>query len=235
LKTGGGIDIRELESELQKREKNPKGGVLPGDLYLGYTLAAAVVLVTPGPTILQVIAYSLERGRRVTGYAVVGVVLGDFTALTLSLAGLGLILSTSAALFTLFKWIGALYLIYLGIRTFFAPVEKQELEIERRKTGIRTIMGRLFVITALNPKGICFFIAFLPQFVSRSGPVFPQLVLLGGTFLVMAAVNVFAYSHLAGFARERLLGRKTRTAFNRVGGGILVAAGLMTAASHRAG
>src|SRR5450755_2853389 len=90
--------------------------------WLGFVAAAAVLLAIPGPTVLLVISYALGHGRRSAYATVAGVALGDFTAMTASMLGLGAMLATSAALFTVLKWVGAIYLVYLGIKLWRAPV-----------------------------------------------------------------------------------------------------------------
>src|SRR5215470_14929556 len=89
--------------------------------WLGFVAASAVLLAIPGPTVLLVISYALGHGRRSAHATVAGVALGDFTSMTASMLGLGALLAASAALFTALKWIGAAYLVYLGIKLWRAP------------------------------------------------------------------------------------------------------------------
>src|SRR5690606_21870981 len=89
--------------------------------WLAFAAASAVVVAIPGPTILLVVSYALGHGRKMAGATVAGVTLGDFTAMTASMLGLGALLAASATLFTLLKWVGAAYLIYLGIKLWRAP------------------------------------------------------------------------------------------------------------------
>lgn len=164
------------------------------DTWVAYAAATVILLVIPGPTILTVISYSLTHGRRANVALVAGVALGDSTALVLSLVGLGAVLAASATLFTAVKWAGGLYLIYLGLRMLRGgalppPVEGPgELPLESH--------GRVFLntwlVTALNPKGIIFFIAFLPQFLRPSADVAAQLWVFAVTFVVLATLNVWA-------------------------------------------
>lgn len=95
---------------------------MPIENWLAFVAASAIMLAIPGPTILLVISYALGHGRNASSATVAGVALGDFTAMTASMLGLGALLATSAALFTVLKWIGAAYLIYLGIKLWRAPV-----------------------------------------------------------------------------------------------------------------
>jgi threonine/homoserine/homoserine lactone efflux protein len=203
------------------------------ELFLAYLAAAAVLLVIPGPTITLVIGYALAEGRRAAWATVAGVALGDLTAVTLSLAGLGALLAASAALFTAVKWAGAAYLVYLGIRLWRTePAPEKLAGISGRSS--RKMLAHAWAVTSLNPKSIVFFVAFLPQFVAHDHPVLPQLVLLGATFVAMAAVNAAAYAWLAGRARSAIARPSVLRAVNRIGGTILIGAGLATVALKRA-
>jgi len=204
------------------------------ELYLAYVAATVLVLMVPGPTVMLVVGYALAEGRRAALATVVGVGLGDLTAMVVSLAGLGALMAASASLFTALKWIGAAYLIYLGIRLWRAPVDDGPAPPEASVRSRRSMAGHAFAVTALNPKGIAFFVAFLPQFVRPDAPALPQLLLLGGTFLVLAIVNAAAYALLAARARDALRRPGTRRAVNRIAGGVLMGAGALTAATHRA-
>jgi threonine/homoserine/homoserine lactone efflux protein len=202
------------------------------ELWLAFVAAAAVVLVIPGPTITLVIGYALAEGRRSAWATVAGVALGDSTALILSLAGVGAILAASATLFNLVKLAGALYLVYLGIRLWRAEPKPPSLG----ETGVRTplkMMAHAYAVTALNPKSLIFFMAFLPQFIERDALILPQLALLAVTFVVMATLNASAYAWLAGAARGLIRSSRVLKTINRIGGGVLVGAGLATAATLR--
>ena len=203
------------------------------EIWLAFTVATVVVLAIPGPTILLVISYALSDGRRSTWYTVPGVALGDFVALTASVAGMGALIAASATAFTVLKGVGAAYLIYLGIRMWRAGSNGGAAEAGVPQRRGRAMTGHAFAVTALNPKSIAFFVAFLPQFVVAGQPVLPQLVILGATFLVLAVVNAAAYGILAGTAR-RSFGRPWVIKLaNRLGGSLLIGAGVMTAALRR--
>lgn len=205
---------------------------MTGELFAAYVVATLVVLAIPGPTILLVVSYAVSRGRRATLPSVIGVALGDTTAATFSLLGLGALLATSASLFVLLKWVGAAYLIYLGIKMWREGATSLDVLAPPENDG-RKILLHAWLVTALNPKGIVFFIAFLPQFVSPEAPVAPQLVLLGTTFVVLAIVNAAAYALLASAVRERFRQPGMLKMAQRIGGSVLIAAGLATAAVQR--
>src|SRR5271167_2776694 len=111
------------------RHHTTQGGlVMALDHWLAFVAASAVLLAIPGPTVLLVISYALGHGRRSATSTVAGVALGDFTAMTASMLGLGALLATSAALFTGLKWVGAAYLVFLGIKLWRAPVAEAAID-----------------------------------------------------------------------------------------------------------
>ncbi|MDQ0315294.1 LysE family translocator [Amorphus orientalis] len=202
------------------------------DVFAAYVVATLVVLAIPGPTVLLVVSYAVSRGRRATLPSVVGVALGDATAATVSLLGLGALLAASASLFVLLKWIGAAYLVYLGVKMWRQGATPLDLAAPPEKDG-RRILLHAWLVTALNPKGIVFFIAFLPQFVSPASAVAPQLLLLGATFVLLAIVNAALYAVLASAVRDRVRRPATLAAAQRIGGSVLIAAGVATATVNR--
>lgn len=201
--------------------------------WIAYILATTIILIIPGPTIILVISQAVAHGRRSVIPLVAGVIFGDFTAMTLSLLGLGAIMSASAALFTLFKWVGALYLLYLGIRLWRTNPHDGTVQTKKEEISPRSLFKRSYIVTALNPKGIAFFVAFLPQFINHQAAVFSQLVMLGGTFLVLALMNAALYAVFASQLRETIKRTKVRRWFNRCGGTALIGAGIITAGMQR--
>ena len=113
--------------------------------------ASAVLLVIPGPTILLVVSYALGQGWRTALPMAVGVALGDFTAMTLSMLGIGALLMTSATVFTVLKWVGAAYLVYLGVKLFRAGGALDAKPRAEAASAAR-MMGHAWLVTALNPK-----------------------------------------------------------------------------------
>ena len=197
--------------------------------WLALVAASVVMLAIPGPTVLLVVSYALSHGRKAASATVAGVALGDFTAMTASLLGLGALLATSAEVFHVLRLIGAAYLVYLGIKLWRAPVAGLVMA-ETAETNRTRIFLHAYAVTALNPKGIVFFVAFLPQFLSRDRPLFGQFLICEATFLVLATLTATAYALLAAGARRTIRRPATQRVVNRVGGGLLVGAGLFTAA-----
>src|SRR3954470_19942385 len=131
-------------------------------LWTAFVAASAILVLIPGPTVLLVVSYSLGQGWRTALPMAIGVALGDFTAMTLSMLGVGALLATSATIFTVLKWIGAAYLVWLGIKLWRSG---GALAAEPRTSGASRakMLGHAWLVTALNPKSLTFFIAFLPQ------------------------------------------------------------------------
>lgn len=200
--------------------------------WFAFAVASTVLLLIPGPTVLLVVSYALTQGRKVAIATAAGVALGDFTAMTVSLAGLGALLLASATLFTVLKWIGAAYLIFLGIKLWRAsPV----LPDVAAATGdhARSIFGHAFVVTALNPKSIAFFVAFVPQFIAHDAALLPQLAVMEVTFVGLAALNALAYALAADRLRRRIRRPEVLKWINRAGASCLVGMGAAMAALAR--
>ena len=202
---------------------------MPLETWLAYTLVATTFLLIPGPTIILVISYSLLRGRQAVIALVLGVGLGDLTAMSLSFLGVGVLLQTVAIAFYLIKWLGAAYLIWLGIKMWLSASEFTDLDKKTRSNAWREIFSSAYITTALNPKSIVFFLAFIPQFIEPELPFTTQAVILGATFFVLAIISVLGYAALAIYAGQQLHLPLIQRWTHRIGGGLLIGAGGMTA------
>ncbi|WP_233883569.1 LysE family translocator [Paraburkholderia flagellata] len=197
--------------------------------WLPFAIASAILVAIPGPTVLLVVSYALGHGRRYALATTAGVALGDFTAMTASMLGLGVVLAASATLFTALKWVGAAYLVYLGVKLWRAPVGEDDApDTSETRTG--RIFAHAYAVTALNPKSIIFFVAFVPQFIDPHTAMTPQIVVFEATFLALATFNAFAYALLAAAARKVVRSQRVQRAINRTGGTLLIGAGLFAAA-----
>jgi threonine/homoserine/homoserine lactone efflux protein len=209
--------------------------------WLPFAIASAILVAIPGPTVLLVVSYALSHGRRYALATTVGVALGDFTAMTASMLGLGVVLAASATLFTVLKWVGAAYLTYLGIKLWRAPIvqprtpEAPESAESPAPSETRTgrILAHAYAVTALNPKSIVFFVAFVPQFIDPHLPALPQIVIFEATFLALATLNAFGYAMLAAAARKAVRSPRVQGIVNRTGGSLLIGAGLFAALWRR--
>ncbi len=197
------------------------------DVWLAFVAASTLLLVIPGPTILLVMSYGLGQGWRAALPTAIGVALGDFTAMTLSMLGIGALLAASATLFTALKWLGAAYLIWLGVKLWRAG-GKLDAEPRTSAAGAMSMVGHAWLVTALNPKSITFFVAFLPQFLDRNGDFWTQLLIFEVTFLVLAFANALTYGLVASRARNLVGNARAIGMFNKAGGALLVGAGLAT-------
>ena len=200
-------------------------------LWLAFVAAATVLVLIPGPTVTLVVGYALSQGRRAALATAFGVALGDFTAMTASLAGLGALLAASATLFTIVKIAGAAYLVFLGFKLWTAPVgtdRAPETPGPAPKSN-RAMFWHAFAVTALNPKSIVFFVAFVPQFIDGTAPYGPQVMILIATFVTLGLSNALAYAYAASGARLFLSRPAVLRAVNRVGGGLLMGAGASAA------
>lgn len=201
---------------------------MPLELWLAFAAASALLLAIPGPTVLLVIAYALGAGRRVALWTALGVFLGDLLAISASVVGLGALLAASATLFTLLKWIGGAYLIWLGWKLFAAPAEGGAVTALGADRSGPAMCLHAFLVTATNPKSIVFFIAFLPQFLDAAAPAAPQLAIMVATFTLLGAANALIYAFAAGALRARIRRPSVMRWLNRGGGGALMAMGAAT-------
>ena len=195
------------------------------ETWLAFAAASIILLIIPGPTVLLVVSYALGQGWRTALPMAIGVALGDFTAMTLSMVGVGALLAASATVFTILKWIGAAYLVWLGIRLWRAG---STLSAEPRADAASAarMLGHAWLVTALNPKGITFFVAFLPQFIDPHADFLAQMIVFEATFLTLAFANVLGYALLAARARTLVRRPGTIRALGRIGGSLLIGAGV---------
>jgi threonine/homoserine/homoserine lactone efflux protein len=200
--------------------------------WLAFLAASGILVLIPGPTVLLVVSYALGQGWRTALPMAIGVALGDFTAMTLSMLGLGALLAASGAVFTALKWAGAAYLVWLGIKLWRAG-GTLDAKPRRDATPPVKMLLHAFAVTALNPKSLTFFVAFLPQFLDRNADFLPQMLVCEATFLALAFGNAIGYALVASRARSLMRNRRAITLVNRVGGSLLIGAGI-AAVSMRA-
>lgn len=203
-------------------------------LWLAFVAASVVLLMIPGPTVLLVLSYSLSKGRAVAVSSALGVAAGDLIAMTASLLGLGALVMASATLFTALKWLGAAYLVFLGVKLWRSAAETDLQQMTTAlPTAARSVFGHNALVTALNPKSIAFFIAFVPQFIDGAAPLLPQAVILIATFVTLAALNALAYALLAAQLRHWIARPSLIAGLTRAGGTVLIAMGVATGLMRR--
>jgi threonine/homoserine/homoserine lactone efflux protein len=202
-----------------------------------FVAAALALLLVPGPAVFYVVARSVEGGR-VTGLvSVLGVELGTLVHVVFAAIGLSAVLVSSATAFSVVKWLGAAYLVYLGLQHLLAREGDEDDELS---TGGATRLLRVFtqsvLVQVLNPKVALFFLAFLPQFVDPSrGAAWTQVIVLGATLAILGLFTDGLYALAGGAAADWLKRRSAGSGLRRVrryvSGGIYLALGAATAVS----
>jgi threonine/homoserine/homoserine lactone efflux protein len=198
-----------------------------------FAVAAVTLLVIPGPAVLYIVTRSVDQGRAAGLASVCGVHVGTLVHVAAAALGLSALLVSSATAYHAVRWLGAAYLIWLGVRRLLAKDEPSESVKSPRtsRLGLRRIFAQGVVVNVLNPKTALFFLAFLPQFVDVSrGSVPFQVVVFGVAFVLLGLASDSAYALLAstgaGWLRRRP--RVARTS-RLVSGGVLISLGLTTA------
>jgi homoserine/homoserine lactone efflux protein len=192
------------------------------ELFAAFLLIAAVLVITPGPIVTLVIATGAREGLRAALTTVVGTTLGNALLLAAIAFGLSWVVRNTATLFEILRWIGAAYLIWLGIQAWRHAGETGAASLPRGHVHV----WRGFAVALSNPKTIAFFTAFLPQFVDPGLPVEPQLALMCTVSVVLAAITDSGWAVAAGLGRAwfmqswraKLLGRLSGMAL--IGGGV---------------
>jgi len=210
---------------------------LPDPASLGMFAAAAVLLlVTPGPAVLYIVARSIHEGRRAGLVSVLGVHAGTLVHIAAAAAGLSALLTASAAAFAAVKYLGAAYLVYLGVRRLLDRPKAVATHVPAARSLRRAFLDGV-VINVLNPKTALFFLAFLPQFVDPGrGQVGAQILGLGLLFVALGLLSDGLYALGAGTAAEWLRARPSFVARERwVSGGMYIGLGVVAAlsSSHR--
>ncbi len=204
------------------------------ELWLLFAAASVGVTLTPGPNGLLAITNGARYGVRLTVFTVLGGALGFLTLIAISLAGFGALLAASEQAFTVLKWFGAAYLVYLGVQVWRSP--PPDLRAVARSVDAPAghpfrIFRQGFIVAVSNPKCILFFAAFLPQFMSPDASFATHMVVLGGTFVFIET----AYELLLASFAQRIAPWLSRSGrwFNRIAGGAFVGMGAAIAASSR--
>lgn len=200
------------------------------ELWLAFVVTATVILIMPGPTIIYVVGQSLAHGKKASVPLSIGVISGDALCISLSLMGVSALLTLFSTAFLVIKYLGAAYLIYLGIKMLKANTALNSDKILNKSYNSKSIFRDVFLVNALNPKGIIFYSAFMPQFINPQQNILPQFGILSMTFLALALINVLGYSLLASKTGNLFNSQRFTKTFNLTGGFSLICAGLCSAA-----
>ncbi len=184
-----------------------------------------VLCLTPGPAVLLVLSSALRAGTRKSVFSNLGILAANTVYFVLSAAGVGTLLMASFDLFSVIKWIGAAYLVFIGLRALFGKTHVLSAAGPSREMRPWRMFTDGFILQASNPKAIVFFTALLPQFVDPRAPIAPQMTVLALTSIVIEFTVLLSYAAAAGRATE--IARRPRYAAwtNRIAGGLLICAG----------
>jgi threonine/homoserine/homoserine lactone efflux protein len=198
-----------------------------------FVVAALVLLLTPGPAVLYIVTRSVDQGRRAGLVSVLGVHAGTLVHVAAAAAGLSAVLAASATAFSVVKYLGAAYLVYLGLRQLLARVPDPAEAALPEPPRLRRAFLDGFVVNVLNPKTALFFLAFLPQFVTVSrGAVPAQILGLGFVFCALGLLTDGLYALTAGSAAQWLRARRGLALTRRwIPGTMYIGLGLATAFS----
>ncbi len=199
-------------------------------ILLTFAFASAALAIVPGPTVSLIVANSLRRGPAAGFANIAGTQIGVATMILVLMAGLDAIVALIGEAFVVLKLLGAAYLVWLGIKHLRSDGRLQRIEGDARSLVGYAVQG-FFVIWS-NPKALLFFGAFIPQFVDRSQPVWLQIAVLGGIFMVVASLFDAVYAVLAGRAGS-LLSRPRVRLLERITGGLMVMGGTALAFARR--
>jgi homoserine/homoserine lactone efflux protein len=205
------------------------------EAWLLFCATEAVLSFTPGPAVLLVVSLGLSRGGCAGVAGSLGILAANAIYFALSATTLGAILRASWQLFMVVKWLGAAYLVWLGLRMIFSggPRPESPAQPERPRDSTRRSFWLGFVTQSANPKALLFFTAILPQFIEPRGAVGVQIVVLGVSSVLIELVALTVYVAAASVARRWTHRPRVGMVLQRVGGAMLVGAGVQLASLRR--
>lgn len=199
-------------------------------LWVSFVLASILTISSPGPVVTLLITTSISYGKNIAVSMIPGIFIGDFLVMIISLAGVGALLLSSPTLYITMKLLGALYLVYLGAKTWFGSSstspDNDEVNIKKRESTLKA-----FCVTISNPKSFLFFTAFMSQFINRNEPLLLQIIILVATYLTIGLLNDITYVLLADKAANFLNNRHLKL-INRVAAINLIATGIIIFSLH---
>lgn len=200
------------------------------ETWLLFCATETVLCFIPGPAVLCVVSAALTRGARQGFHASLGILAANTAYFALSATGLGAVLLASRTVFVAIKWVGAAYLVYLGIRMMFARASAVSFAETTAPPRTRGAFWNGFVVQAANPKALIFFTALLPQFIDPDAAVAPQIGILAASSVVIELGVLSIYVAACHSARRWMRGGRLERTLERVGGGLLILAGARLAA-----
>ena len=204
------------------------------DSVVAFAIASLALLVIPGPAVLYVINRSIADGRSIALAGVAGLELGNFVHVIAATIGLSAVIAASATAFGIVKWIGAGYLVFIGLRTLIKKPQAMEAQTTSLSRGKSFTQG--IIVNTFNPKVALFFLSFLPQFIDEKlGSAALQSLILGSMFVAIGLCTDGMYAILASALRTTLLRGKSLPFVQRyVAGSVFIALGLIASTTRRA-
>lgn len=193
--------------------------------YLFYCLSAAIIIAIPGPGIVLTITNSLRFGFKYTLLGILGNALGILIVASICSTSIGIILAVSASIFTIIKYLGAIYLIYLGYKLLKNSTKLSKKFESSKKKKLKTFNEGLYV-TLLNPKASLFFLSFMPQFINHEKSYITQFVLLASLFAIIIILVHSFYAFIFSKIGQKISIEDFGKYINRIGGGILIGLGI---------
>ena len=200
-------------------------------IFIAFVVATAIMIALPGPSVLLTVAHSISFGWKRGIVTVAGATMGIAVQLIIAAIGLASLLNVVAHAFEWLRWIGAVYLIYLGIKQWRSANEP--LETETSSGAKKNLFFQGLIITIFNPKSLIFIAAFLPQFINTANPIGLQFVIIVPTFLVITFTVTSVWALVAGKASRFLRSHRAVKTVSQTSGGLMVAAGIGLAAARR--
>src|SRR5262245_13470471 len=204
------------------------------ETWLLFCATEAVLCFIPGPAVLCVVSAALTRGSKPGFHASLGILAANTAYFALSATGLGAVLLASRTVFVVIKWVGAAYLVFLGIRMLFARAKHTPVPESTPVPAARNSFWNGFVVQIANPKAIVFFTALLPQFIDPDAAVLQQIAILAVSSIVIELGVLSIYVAACHSARRWVRGSRFGGVLERVGGGLLILAGARLAAMRGA-
>lgn len=204
-------------------------------VWIMFVLTDGAIIVTPGPAVLLVFSQGLRCGSPGARWSAVGILAANALYFAVSGTGVGALLVASGPLFTVIKWAGAGYLLYLGAVALLRPppLPGAHGTAASADSGRRTLFLRGFILQLSNPKALLFFVAILPQFIDQGRPIVLQILVLGVTSIVLEFVVLASYGSAAARAARVVMQPRFATATSRLSGVLLVGAALGLARLER--
>lgn len=194
-----------------------------------FLMASLALCVTPGPGVVYIVTRSVSHGRAAGLASVLGVGLGNLANAILASLGLAAIFAVSSAAFLVVKYVGAAYLVFLGVQALLARKPDAQAEGELRTHSMRRLFVDGAMVSLMNPKTTLFFAAFVPQFVRPDAPAFVQTLLLSVLFVLMALCTDSFYALASGTVRDRVASPRATALGRSASGVVFIGLGIVAA------